>query len=169
MCEGSGERMLTCKRAASLGAMGVIGAVVVGLAVPAGAATSWCPPPVTTTSTSYCSQGPSEPLTITTVTRQVTLPGGSGSTFARGLAKVSGGPNGRTFTLPLFYKATPPSPTEPSDDPTTYAGRAVIGNAEVLGFGGPIYLEGGTASVNHYGSAAVTSGPSLDLCVALGY
>ena len=160
------------KYAAGFGAVVVMSTCVVGFTAPAGSATwsPWRPPTTTTaTGTTYCSQGRSEPLTITTTTKQINLPGAQSSSLTLGLAKVSGGPNGKTLSFPLFYKATPPAPTEPSDDPTLYAGWAVIGDAEILGFGGPIYLEGGTASVNHYAGAAVTSGRSLDLCVALGY
>ncbi len=140
----------------------IVAVMSVGLALPAGASTGsqWRPPQVTTqTSTLYCSQAPSEPLTLTTTTKTANLPWAPSSMLTVGLAKVSGGPNGRTLSFLLYYKATPPAPTEPSDDATLYAGWAVIGDAGVLGFDGPIYLEGGTASVNHYGQAAVTRRP----------
>jgi hypothetical protein len=150
------------------GGFGVVALMSVGLALPAGASTTaqWRPPAFTTqTITTYCSQSPGEPLTVTTITTQITWPW----TLTVGRATVSGGPNGKTLSFPLLYKATPPLPTEPSDNPTVYSGWAVIGNAGVLGFGGPLYLEGGTATVDHYDSAGVTSGRSLDLCAAEGY
>jgi hypothetical protein len=105
-----------------------------------------------------------EPLTLTTTTTPINWPWA----ITIGRATISGGPNGKTLSFPLLYKVTPPAPTEPSDAPDLYAGWVVIGNAAILG-GGPLYLEGGTASINHYGGAAVNSGRSLDLCAALGY
>jgi hypothetical protein len=150
--------------------LGVAAVMSMGFVLPAGASPTRRPPTFTAqTYTTHCSQAndtsTGEPLTVTTTTTQITWPWA----LTIGRATVSGGPNGKTLSFPLLYKATPPPPTVPSDYPTTYAGWVVIGDAGVLGDGGPIYLEGGTGSVDHYGQAGVTSGRSFDLCAALGY
>jgi hypothetical protein len=159
-------RVTVC--AAVFGAVAAVGVVI---AVPAGAASfsPWRPPPVTTaTVTQYCAQNDHDPLTLTTTTTQIPIPR-SRSTLVGGRATVSGGPNGKTFSFVEFYRETPPGPTQASDSPVSYLGWAVVGTSAVLGDGGPLYLEGGTAVVDHYGQAEVISGRSIDLCAASGY
>jgi hypothetical protein len=163
------------KLAASFGAVAVVS---IGLAVPAsgaGASSPWYPPVHTTTTyVSHCAQlnvftPTGEPLTISETTTQVTRPWSS-TPLIVGMAKVSGGPNGKTLSLRLSYTLFPSE----SSNPIVYSGWAVIGDAGVLGFsnptpGGVIYLEGGTGSVDHYGDVSIQSGQYLDVCSALGY
>jgi len=116
------------------------------------------PPPIftTTTFTTRCGDEPNiTPLQETTATAQ------EGSTTIGTVTIMA--PNGRSLRFAENYRSTPVGNPPEVTDITGWAilGPGAIGNDI-------IYLEGGTAAVNHYGVPSLISGRSLDVCQSLG-
>ena len=117
-------------------------------------------PPVlvftTATFTTRCGDEPNPTLLQETTTTANTNSG------VIGIVTITA-PSGRTLRFAENYQNTIPVGTTEVTDVTGWAilGPGAIGNDI-------IYLEGGTAAVNHYGVPFLISGRSLDVCKALG-
>ncbi len=101
-------------------------------------------------------------VTLTTRTWTTPLPPDMGTvsfSVTRGVATVTA-PDGQRAWYLLHYRSL-----QQIGGPTLVTGRDLLGGGAMSDV---LYLEGGTADVANDGAAGITSGSSIDVCVALG-